>query len=645
MKLNFPWQKFQMIRACMDFAELRLWEEYVNMDFFIVRTPLEKPVIVSIMGDGGEEYGLSIFRGDDIFKQVSMILDDRKDTIDKIDTIGFSMMYYNDMSRLEKNWIKSCNYQVRRNEWLPSVILKRPGHEMGMVEKDHDVKLMLYIVKGIIKAHEAGEFEPDTYLEDPDELLTLDVSGDPLDPNIEVSYELYPQFGELAEKHGVFDISGHTVPERDLPAVDFNIIPADDDLDGWKNVQLFLTNRFIRFWNESDYLRSDDVSEAYFGDTDWDYYIDEYSNIMSIVGYVNWAALSYRAKNNEPTYAERLLEDKLPQAARISLESLMKSFPSLYQIKEIDKKTGNLVLRDLLLSKTVTVHDKSMSQTAKTEWFAPFRVYQAGGFNFVDIAGPVFSPLQVMAVMEELQRLGLPSDPSPQWLRENAGIFGKLWPLYDDFACNQPNMPELHNTDGDKLEYITAWFTCKDGKSANIAISQRDDIDYDKQDDVYVWFRENRRDEIMPTTLLGRLYFDDDKIKAEVNSPKRLKNLRKWLEKIDGVRYQKHESQSVEQMLKQSQKKKELAIDEPDEPDKPLSPEVVRAVERQMGEYYMNWLDKPNPALGNKTPRQAAKNRKDAQKIRVMIEAIPSPVGNANVDVPREKMLQELGLL
>ena len=49
MKLKFPWQKFQMIRACKELADMQLWKSYENLDFFVVETPLEDPVVVSIM--------------------------------------------------------------------------------------------------------------------------------------------------------------------------------------------------------------------------------------------------------------------------------------------------------------------------------------------------------------------------------------------------------------------------------------------------------------------------------------------------------------------------------------------------------------------------------------------------------------------
>jgi hypothetical protein len=52
MKLKFPWQKIQLINAVKELAELKLWEQFDNMDFVVVETPLEDPVVVSLMGAG-----------------------------------------------------------------------------------------------------------------------------------------------------------------------------------------------------------------------------------------------------------------------------------------------------------------------------------------------------------------------------------------------------------------------------------------------------------------------------------------------------------------------------------------------------------------------------------------------------------------
>ncbi len=758
-----------MVRTCIDFADMRLWEHYDNMDLFVVQTPLEEPVVVSIMGSGGEEYGISAFRGPDAFQQPHLITSEGKSAAKKINTIGFSMVYYRDMDHLEKKWLKSYNYNAHKSDWLPSIISKKPGQMMEMVEKAHDIKLMLYILKGIIKAQEEGNFRPQTAGLVGPKMLTIEVSGDVLEPDVHVTYKSFPGSRELLELcnqdilfedlqsppdvsslpklnetwvivpvyvprgdsakddcilaiaeeeshyilhadviamdvaeaiktlYGVFTgdnaaesvgipqkiivaekeffkaISGHiqkwgidvcyekehpvakdireslqqdlpafakkhVVKHLEMPDIDLSVVPDDDDLQSWKIVQGILTNQFINFWHDSDYLRKNRPSKQFFGDADWEYYIDVYKNMMALPTYVTWAALTYRAEKNKPTFAEQLLAGDLPQSLRISLEALNKTYPSLYQIKKTDKKTGYIILKDLLLSTTVTVHDQGLSETAKPDWIAPLWVYSAGNFYLVDIAGPIFSPFDSTEVIDELQKLKLPAEPTPQWLQENAYIFGRLWSLYDEISEMTSIPPKLANTDGESLKFITAYFKYDNLKKVRDALLQRDDIDHYNVGDEYIWFRVNPDNPIMETTLLARIFFEDNKIKAEVNSKDRLGCLTNMLESIEGVHYINHNSRDVEDMLKKVPENNKDIVEEA------LPEEVLASVQSRMNKYYMDWLEKPNPALGNKTPRQTVKNKEGAQKIKILIETIPPPISSKEIKIPKKEMLKELGL-
>ena len=766
MKFKFPWQKFQMIQACKELAEMRLWESYENLDFFVVETPLEGPVVISIMGAGGEEYGISVFRGPDAFKQHIMITNDGKSAADKINTIGFSMVHYRDMQYEEKKWLKSCDYRARKSDWLPSVISKKPGEMTQMVEKDHDTNLMLYIVRGIVTAQEEDKFCP-VIKNRGSKIFTIEVTGDVSEPDVEVTYKSFPGSKELlqmcrdemvyddpsalpdisrlpkldenwvivpvyvtsedggndncilaiaeeeshyilhadiipmdtgqalevlfgvfsgdnsAERVGIPDniiiaekeffdaikdiqqlginvcykkkhpvaediresivndlpafADKHFVKHLEMPDIDLSVVPADDDSQGWKLVQKALTNQFINFWHDSDHLRKNRPAKKFFGDADWEYYIDEYGKMMALPTYVTWAALTYRTAKNKPTYAEKLLSEPLPESLRISLESLNNSYPSLYQITETNAETGYIVLKDLLLSKTRTVHDQGLSETARQGWIAPFWVYPIGNFHFADIAGPMFNALNSTEVMDKLLKLKLPAEPTTQWLRENAYIFGRLWALYDDISERDSVPPKLVNTDGEPLGFITAHFGCDNPKKVRKVLMQREDIDYDQDCDVYIWFKDNPDNPVMETTLLARISFRDNKIKAETNSEKRLACLIDMLEAIDGIRYLEHESKDVKEMLKEAPEKNEDIVEET------LPEEVIAAVQNRMNQYYMDWLDKPNPALGNKTPRQAARDKKNAQKTRILIETIPTPTGRNDIKIPKKEMLRSIG--
>ena len=110
------------------------------------------------------------------------------------------------------------------------------------------------------------------------------------------------------------------------------------------------------------------------------------------------------------------------------------------------------------------------------------------------------------------------------------------------------------------------------------------------------------------------------------------------LETIDGVSYLEHESKDIETLLKEVTESKKDIVEEA------LPEEVISAVQDRMNRYYMDWLDKPNPALGNKTPRQAATHKRTAQKTRILIQTILAPAGSNDIKIPKKEMLRSIGL-
>ena len=476
---EFSVEKIQLIHAAKELAALKLWEHFDNMDFFVVETPLEEPVVGCIMGAGREEFGVCIFRGPDAFEQ-PFLLEQSKDALSrKGNTLGFSMETYRDMQYEEKKWYKSANYRTHKDDWLPGFIVKQPGQHVECPEKDGDIKLLLYVIKGMILAHEKRQFKPATVGVQDGRLLTLQLSGPAEKPAVNVVHKAFAGSEELVEfcnrdleaepwtepdlsdlprrdetwvlatgytsiskdaddicvlavadaKTGMIlhsdlldmDIAwvidmlagvfnGDNIDERiGIPAclviadidlyravcgpleklglhvryeadhpvaadirdslqdrlptlladlmdrqsedleVDLGTVPEPDDLKGWKAASAAQTARFIRFWQTSDFLRKPRPSKQYFGDADWDYYIEEYDNLLPLPGYVTWAATSYRKQKKDKTFVETLLAEDTPAALGIALEAIGTSYPSLYQVEQTDAEAGTLVIKNFTI--------------------------------------------------------------------------------------------------------------------------------------------------------------------------------------------------------------------------------------------------------------------------------------------------------
>ncbi len=74
-----------------------------------------------------------------------------------------------------------------------------------------------------------------------------------------------------------------------------------------------------------------------------------------------------------------------------------------------------------------------------------------------------------------------------------------------------------------------------------------------------------------------------------------------------------------------------------------MTPEVVAGMNQYLMKFYMAWLDLPNNALEDKSPREACKTEAGKAEAATLIRGMGSPT-TYGVIAPRDAMLRELGL-
>jgi hypothetical protein len=170
---------------------------------------------------------------------------------------------------------------------------------------------------------------------------------------------------------------------------------------------------------------------------------------------------------------------------------------------------------------------------------------------------------------------------------------------------------------------------------------QREDIDYDDQEDEFVWSKDNTGNKAVGETItLGRIEIIGDELVLTTNSAKRLMGGRQWLEKLPGVAF------NDVQTRRWNEAERDLPLDERISGPEPveMTPELADSLQEMMNKHYMGWLDTPIPALSNKTPRQAVKTMAGRQEVTMLIRTMADPIGPVPIQVPRKAMLEELGL-
>jgi len=112
----------------------------------------------------------------------------------------------------------------------------------------------------------------------------------------------------------------------------------------------------------------------------------------------------------------------------------MEAYPTLYRVASHNPKAGTIDLEDVLLGGMVIVHDLLMSENIENSLFLCGRAFSAGGFHFIELAGP---PLGAGMGIEAVQFLrDCAMEFTPEGLRRDAHKFGWLWGWIDEWQAN-----------------------------------------------------------------------------------------------------------------------------------------------------------------------------------------------------------------
>jgi hypothetical protein len=195
----------------------------------------------------------------------------------------------------------------------------------------------------------------------------------------------------------------------------------------------------------------------------------------------------------------------------------------------------------------------------------------------------------------------------------------------------------MQNTDGDPLELTTLTYTL--GVPAAVAVERltplamlRDEAHV--TDETYdaagalcsatlTWIKAgNRKMKDWDNTTLGTLRVNESQLVVEVNSARRRRRIEKEIARRLGSTATLVDATvtDIAEVLKQRRAAPSASIASlpPEEPI-PSSPEL-QALEAELARKHWDaWLDTKVPALGNKTPRQAAKSASGRERLEALL--------------------------
>jgi hypothetical protein len=197
------------------------------------------------------------------------------------------------------------------------------------------------------------------------------------------------------------------------------------------------------------------------------------------------------------------------------------------------------------------------------------------------------------------------------FFRTMAPVFHKLW--LERVAL--PPRPKLITRDGEPFIFAKVIFDLLDREEAIRSLADCDDI-VDHGDGSYGWLEPAGNFQ----RSVGTMIFEEKRVVFETTSQKRAEKVREELPSLLGgaVRFRAISYEDVGQALKRAPETNKTK-----EPDIPIE-EQRKVLGEFYEQHYRKWLDEPVPALGNRTPRHAARLKTVRPKLIALLKDFES---------------------
>ena len=178
-----------------------------------------------------------------------------------------------------------------------------------------------------------------------------------------------------------------------------------------------------------------------------------------------------------------------------------------------------------------------------------------------------------------------------------------------------PPRPRLITGDGEPFVFAKVLFNLVDRQASVRSLANRDDV-VDHGDGSYVWLE--------PAGIfqrsVGTIVIEENRVVFETTSQKRAEKARDFLPDLmqGAIRFRAISYEDVGQALKR-------APQNPEKKEPPIPLDEQRTVLCEFyEEHYRKWLDEPVPALGNRTPRHAARLKTARPKLIALLKDFES---------------------
>jgi hypothetical protein len=305
--------------------------------------------------------------------------------------------------------------------------------------------------------------------------------------------------------------------------------------------------------------------------------------------------------DDEGSVAELFLEEEtgLTPEERAFIARVAGAHLRLYEVEAVEPGHG-LHLLDLWSGARTWVIERTASSRLVAWDLLGARVAPdgRGGFGFEGglYLYPAHAREQILSQFRRLHRRyhrRYPADDSTAFFRRHGMVFHHLWLSLVAFA----DPPRVTTTEGEPVVFCQLVFDASDVDRVRALVGSQPDV-YAVPEGSLAW-GEATADGVRE---LGRWSFEGHRVMLDTTSQGRAERGRAWLETVAGplVTYRATALETVEHTLDALRRSPAVvAADRPDVDE--------RAVQELFDRQYQTWLDRPDPDLGNRTPRVAAR--------------------------------------
>jgi hypothetical protein len=347
------------------------------------------------------------------------------------------------------------------------------------------------------------------------------------------------------------------------------------------------------------------------------------AEIARLVGWASWEdalpvvvpCLLHESRfGGDETLAERALrEGRIRERdARRWVEAQREAWTSAWEVKSVKPEEG-VHVKDLLTGRERFVTDVIASRSAVARGGMLARIVDFDDASWIAGVHPVLLSPRATRRAATLARsaLRLRGRTKPETLRDAEATRALLaaWNAELTTSASQPP-PSLANTDGDSLLFTKDHFLFVPADRPRLleALAAMPDAELSPSEDGapdVVRISRTEPDGIR-TTLVALLRVAEDSLVIETNSLERADRMRRRIARAAAglLRHRAREHEAAEAAMRRWEAESAAAAG-PAEPE--IDPAQAARVARDWKErHYAGWPDTPLPALGGRTPREAA---------------------------------------